>query len=177
MSIQNILFDRKLNFKYNQTENIKIDKLFFTDIKYCQKKLPDQFISRNINLYDIKSKKKDVFTDTMNNCVKLQMSDSKELNVKYKKLLLNQNKPGETENETIDTLILNIENEINNLDKNIQSTEKKISFFKMLSQTKINYNTGYNIEYSYRPEAIETVQKVNEILKNISTDKYAQNYL
>jgi hypothetical protein len=195
--IQNILFDKKLIFDYNNTDKTdkidktdktdkpdksekdeRIEKIFFTDIKYCQKSLPDQFISRNINLYEIKPDTKlDIFTDTMNNCIKPKVEESKDLNTKYRKLLLDQHKPGESENETIDTLILNIENEINDLDKNIQNTVKKLIFFKNLSRTKINYSIDYNVNKSYRSETVETLNLVNEILKKFTLDKYTEKYL
>ena len=104
-----------------------INKILFRDINYCHKTLDDGFISRDVNYYQQDNKEdENVYSKLMNDCVVIPKYEKDEKD-KYRELILEKKESSDesADEETIDQLIINIENDIANLDKKIGNVVKQ----------------------------------------------------
>ena len=104
-----------------------INKILFRDINYCHKTLDDGFISRDVNYYkQDNNEDENVYSKLMNDCVVIPKYEKDEKD-KYRELILEKKESIDESayEETIDQLIINIENDIANLDKKIGNVVKQ----------------------------------------------------
>lgn len=150
-----------LNFKKD------INNLLLKNIDYSSEKLPDGFISRNVNIGVNQDDKPD-FTQLINDCQKRETYEDD----KYKEIILNKHEFGEDENnETIEKMIINMENKIKNIDAKIINTYKDtILLDNSLPET-------YTRKISFIKQDQEILQRLNMFLEEFAKNKYTKDNL
>ena len=149
-SVADLLF-RNINYSFKKapTEQMKVN------IKDILQFKPLEFISRDVNVYDIKpdNSNKANFTEIINDC-------NKPLNEgqidRYKELLIYRpDDCGSTADENIDNLILNITRHNNKLTQKINNIRKQTDFLR---------NKCRNLEEDVEDKGIGEFYKIFETL-------------
>jgi hypothetical protein len=123
----------------------------------------NDFITRDVNAYNMNNDKKDLFSEIITDCKKLIRYEEN----KYDSLLLHQKPEASSIENNIDELIAKVEEEIVNLDKDIQAVRKDYTMI-------VNNMIQQNYKLNYAPNELQFMKEINSILKEFSEGYYEE---
>ena len=149
-------------------KKVNIDNTLLKNIGYSSEILPDGFISRNVNVSANENENnKPTFTYLINDCREKETYEGD----KYKELILDKQEQGEENEETIEKLILGMENRIKSIDKKILETYKN----SILLDNSLPESYRSNKMLSNDDQ--EILKRLNNFLEQFASNKFTKNNL
>ena len=148
---------------------VNIENTLLKNIGYSSEILPNGFVSRNVNIsVNENENNKSTFTEIINDCRKRLTYEGD----KYKEIILDKQEPGEKgEDETIEKLILGMENRIKSIDNKILETYKN----SILLDNSLPESYRSNKMLSNDDQ--EILKRLNKFLEQFASNKFTKNNL